>query len=103
MTFALPARLPAWAALVVFSLVSLLAVVEDKNNGVGNGWNFEEKWSVALLSVSFGLSVIACAMHAVGGARDKFVASKAEGIVVSVRVQQPSPACHQESMVGKHK
>jgi hypothetical protein len=78
MFLTIPYRFPAWLALTMFSLISLLAILDERN---GN-WYFEAKWSIALASISFGIGVLVCIVQLVNDARDKFVATKVEGSLI---------------------
>ena len=55
-------RLSAWVALALFSLISLLSIIDEREHR--GQWEFEEKWSTATVSISFGLAVIGCGLHA---------------------------------------
>jgi hypothetical protein len=57
-----PHRLSAWVALALFSLISLLSVIDERE--YHGQWEFEEKWTVSLVSISFGLAVIVSFLHA---------------------------------------
>lgn len=72
----LPYRLPSWIALTLFSLICLLSILDESS---ANQRNFEEKWCIALSSISFGLAFLASAAHIITNIRDEFVASKIEG------------------------
>jgi hypothetical protein len=82
MFLTIPYRFPAWLALTMFSLISILAMLDERNNN----WYFEAKWSVALASISFGVGAIVCILQLVNDARDKFVATKVEGSVILLLV-----------------
>ena len=81
----LPCRLPVWIALVLFSLVSLLSILDESN---AKTRTFEVKWCIALSSISLGLAFLATLANMSEGMRDKFLTTKVEGftIIISVTV-----------------
>ena len=80
----LPCRLPVWIALVLFSLVSLLSILDENSNDKTR--TFEVKWCIALSSISLGLSFLATLANMFESMREKFVATKLEGFVIVVSV-----------------
>lgn len=78
----IPYRFPAWVAITLFSLVTLLSILDERDRN----WYFEAKWSIALASISFGLSALICIGQLITAVREKIVATKTEGMLILVLV-----------------
>jgi hypothetical protein len=87
MTVLLPYRFPAWAALTMFSLISLLSILDERRSVNGKKtWEFHEKWCLSLASISFAIGAIVSFLHCISTMRQKLIASSAEGALILIVV-----------------
>lgn len=82
MAILIPYRFPAWLALSLFSLVTILAILDERDRN----WHFEAKWSIALASISFGLSTLLCIGQLIQDVRQKIASTKTEGILIMILI-----------------
>lgn len=77
-------RFNIWVALVVLSLVSLLAIIDVTNEQPTR--DFQERWSLAMAAISMSIAFLACIGHAVFTLREKFVSSLIELVFAMIVV-----------------